>query len=204
MSTRPLNTAYDGGQDGRLQPRALQLREASATTVPRKIERAYGYVPQNEVEPYFAMAEQYAFADDMFQTQAGPSFPAHQYILSGTSTIATGSALRASENPLTPGAALHRRLRLAAGFARLADRRQRNGGSADLSVLRSPDAHRSWRPARLDLALLSVASRARAFGTGPMRSSTFATARSFHTDVVAPPSRSPHRHRNGTLPTSFG
>ncbi len=48
------------------------------------------------------MAEQYGFADRMFQTNEGPSFPAHQYILSGTSTLNPSSTLRASENPFTP------------------------------------------------------------------------------------------------------
>jgi phospholipase C len=66
--------------------------------------RAYGYVPQDEVKPYFIMAERYTFGDRMFQTNQGPSFPAHQYIISGTSTIADGSALRAADNPLSPQA----------------------------------------------------------------------------------------------------
>jgi phospholipase C len=64
--------------------------------------RAYGYVPRKEVEPYFDIAESYSFGDRMFQTNEGPSFPAHQYLLSGTSTIVNGSRLRAAENPLTP------------------------------------------------------------------------------------------------------
>lgn len=64
--------------------------------------RAYGYVPESEVEPYFVMARRYAFASRMFQTNQGPSFPAHQYLVSGTSTISNGSPLRASENPRTP------------------------------------------------------------------------------------------------------
>jgi phospholipase C len=64
--------------------------------------RAYAYVPQSDVQPYFSLAEQYAFADRLFQTNQGPSFPAHQYIVSGTSTISPGSQLRASENPKTP------------------------------------------------------------------------------------------------------
>ena len=68
---------------------------------PRKGRRSYGYVPHAEVKPYFELAMQYAFADRMFQTNQGPSFPAHQYLLSGTSTIGLGSALRAAENPLT-------------------------------------------------------------------------------------------------------
>ena len=68
---------------------------------PRDI-RAYGYVPEREVEPYFIMAKRYVFANHMFQTNQGPSFPAHQYILSGTSTISNGSPLRAAENAHAP------------------------------------------------------------------------------------------------------
>jgi phospholipase C len=59
----------------------------------------FKYVMQSDVQPYFALAEQYVFGDRMFQTNEGPSFPAHQFILSGTSTPATGSNLFASENP---------------------------------------------------------------------------------------------------------
>jgi len=65
--------------------------------------RAYGYVPRKQVQPYFVMATRYTFGDRMFQTNEGPSFPAHQYIVSGTSTIANGSTLRAADNPLNPG-----------------------------------------------------------------------------------------------------
>lgn len=60
---------------------------------------AYGYIPPTEVGPYFTMAQRYTFADRMFQTNAGPSFPAHQYVISGTSTNAPGSTLLAAENP---------------------------------------------------------------------------------------------------------
>jgi phospholipase C len=63
--------------------------------------RAYAYVPRNEVKPYFTLAQEYTFADRMFQTNEGPSFPAHQYILSGTSAIGNHSSLLAAENPLT-------------------------------------------------------------------------------------------------------
>jgi phospholipase C len=60
--------------------------------------RAYGYVPEANVAPYYTLAETYTFADEMFQTNQGPSFPAHQYIVSGTSTIKDGSHLRAAED----------------------------------------------------------------------------------------------------------
>jgi phospholipase C len=59
----------------------------------------YMYVKPADVQPYFALAEQYTFGDRMFQTNEGPSFPAHQFIISGTSAPSTGSNLFAAENP---------------------------------------------------------------------------------------------------------
>jgi phospholipase C len=56
------------------------------------------YVMPSDVAPYFAMAEQYTFGDHMFQTNEGPSFPAHQFILSGTSAPTATSDLFAAEN----------------------------------------------------------------------------------------------------------
>jgi phospholipase C len=41
--------------------------------------------PPNEVQPYFDIAKAYGFANYMFQTNQGPSFPAHQFLFSGTS-----------------------------------------------------------------------------------------------------------------------
>jgi phospholipase C len=58
----------------------------------------FGYVPHDEVRPYFDMAERYTFADRMFESSQGPSFPAHQYLVSGTSTNHNGSPLKAAEN----------------------------------------------------------------------------------------------------------
>jgi len=57
------------------------------------------YVMPSDVQPYFALAEQYTFGDRMFQTNQGPSFPAHQFIISGTSAPTATSNLFASENP---------------------------------------------------------------------------------------------------------
>ncbi len=56
------------------------------------------YVNPSDVQPYFALAEQYAFGDRMFQTNEGPSFPAHQFIISGTSAPTATSDLFAAEN----------------------------------------------------------------------------------------------------------
>jgi phospholipase C len=57
------------------------------------------YVNPADVQPYFHLAEQYTFGDRMFQTNQGPSFPAHQFILSGTSAPSATSKLFAAENP---------------------------------------------------------------------------------------------------------
>jgi phospholipase C len=58
------------------------------------------------LNPYFQLAEQYTFGDRMFQTNQGPSFPAHQFIISGTSAPSENSDLFASENPTGPPNAL--------------------------------------------------------------------------------------------------
>jgi len=44
------------------------------------------------------MAEQYTFGDRMFQTNQGPMFPAHQFLISGTSAPTEGSHFFAAEN----------------------------------------------------------------------------------------------------------
>ncbi|MBV8602491.1 MAG: hypothetical protein JO359_13085 [Candidatus Eremiobacteraeota bacterium] len=54
---------------------------------------AYGYVNPAETAPYWAMAQQWTLADRMFQTNSGPSFPAHLYLVSGQSQSV-------AENPL--------------------------------------------------------------------------------------------------------
>jgi phospholipase C len=56
------------------------------------------YVDPADVQPYFALAERYTFGDRMFQTNEGPSFPAHQFILAGTSAPTATSQLFAAEN----------------------------------------------------------------------------------------------------------
>ncbi len=58
----------------------------------------FKYVNPSDVQPYFALAEQYTFADRMFQTNQGSSFPAHQFIISGTSAPTASSNLFA-DNP---------------------------------------------------------------------------------------------------------
>src|SRR5271169_1758459 len=45
----------------------------------------YTTVNPSELGPYFQMAANGGFANYMFQTNQGPSFPAHQFLFSGTS-----------------------------------------------------------------------------------------------------------------------
>ena len=63
------------------------------------VNAPFTYVDPADVQPYFQMAEQYGFADRMFQTNQGPSFPAHLFILAATSEPSVGSANFVSENP---------------------------------------------------------------------------------------------------------
>lgn len=49
----------------------------------------HAYVPQAEVRPYWALAQTYTLADHMFQSNTGPSFAAHQYLIAGQSANAS-------------------------------------------------------------------------------------------------------------------
>ena len=68
----------------------------------------FTYVDPSLVQPYFQMAQSYVFADRMFQTNEGPSFSAHQYIIAGTSLTAPTSDLYALDNPNLGGGCVAR------------------------------------------------------------------------------------------------
>ena len=53
---------------------------------------AYTYVDPAEAAPYWTLARQYTLGDRMFQSNTGPSFVAHQYMIAGQSA-------HAAENP---------------------------------------------------------------------------------------------------------
>ncbi|MBV8154879.1 MAG: hypothetical protein JOY98_10680 [Candidatus Eremiobacteraeota bacterium] len=98
---REFTVEYNGGlMNGFDRVRTIGCGRRGSCPAPSR--RAFAYVPRQEVRPYFDMATQYGFGDRMFQTNEGPSFPSHQYIISGTSTTLNGSALRAASNPVTP------------------------------------------------------------------------------------------------------
>ncbi len=52
----------------------------------------YAYVPQSETKPYWQLASTFTLGDRMFQSNTGPSFVAHQYMIAGQSQ-------QADENP---------------------------------------------------------------------------------------------------------
>jgi len=84
---------YDGGKmDG-----ADKIPCSPAANCPASPQ--FKFVKPADVGPYFTLAEQFTFGDRMFQTNEGPSFPAHQFIISGTSAPTATSSLFASENP---------------------------------------------------------------------------------------------------------
>ena len=88
------NIDYDGGRvDG-------WLGEHWSDKLPP--DAPYAYVPASETTPYWTMAQRFVFADRMFQSNQGPSFPAHQYLIGGTSKPSDSSALLAAENPGDP------------------------------------------------------------------------------------------------------
>jgi phospholipase C len=96
-SHRAFLKMYDNGKmDGADQVKSY-CKVGAANCPPPNPQ--FMYVQASEVRPYFQMAEEYTFGDRMFQTNQGPSFPAHQFIISGTSALTATSTLFASENP---------------------------------------------------------------------------------------------------------
>ena len=52
---------------------------------------SYAYVPQDETIPYWTLAKAYTLADRMFQSNTGPSFAAHQYMIAAQSGNTDGN-----------------------------------------------------------------------------------------------------------------
>jgi phospholipase C len=106
LSPEPLGIGYDnshshqsflamydnGAMDG------ANLITSTCYTPPCPANPQYYYVQASDVQPYFTLAEQYTFGDRMFQTNEGPSFPAHQFIISGTSAPSASSTSFVADN----------------------------------------------------------------------------------------------------------
>jgi phospholipase C len=61
----------------------------------------YSYLRRPLVQPYWDMASQYVFDDRMFPTEFGPSFTAHQNLITGSTEISPGESL--VDMPIDPG-----------------------------------------------------------------------------------------------------
>jgi phospholipase C len=62
------------------------------------IDAPYRYVRPGDVRSYFEIAKNYGFANRMFQSNQGPSYPAHQFLFGGTSQIEAYSPYFAANN----------------------------------------------------------------------------------------------------------
>ncbi len=87
---------YDGGKmDGADQVRCFPYYGPCPANAP------FHYVRPSDVEPYFQIARNYGFANRMFQSNQGPSFPAHQFLFGGTSQPQAYSPLFAADNTVS-------------------------------------------------------------------------------------------------------
>ncbi len=89
-------TMWDGGRMDGADKNSLKCPGGTAACPPNA---QFKYVNPSEVAPYFQLAQKYTFCDRMFQTNQGPSFPAHQFIISGTSAPTANTESCAAENP---------------------------------------------------------------------------------------------------------
>ena len=91
------NQSYDKGKMDGFDLVSIGCNPAKCNTIPPN--PMYSYVNPADIGPYFQMAEQYVFADRMFQTNEGPSWPAHMFVFNGTSAPDATSNMFVAENP---------------------------------------------------------------------------------------------------------
>jgi phospholipase C len=77
---------YDGGK--------MDGWDGADSRPPQGRNFLFAYVPREQVEPYWRMATQYTFADRMFQSNTGPSYPAHLYLIAGQSGFTSSNPSR--------------------------------------------------------------------------------------------------------------
>jgi phospholipase C len=70
--------AFDGGKNDGFDLNGTDPKRADG-------DFPYAYVPSNEIVAYWTLAKRFTFADRTFESLGGPSFPAHQYLISGQS-----------------------------------------------------------------------------------------------------------------------
>jgi phospholipase C len=74
-------TEYDAGKMDGFDLDKITFRHQP----PPPTDYAYSYTQPSDLTTYWAMAQQYVLADEMFQSNAGPSLPAHQYLIAAQS-----------------------------------------------------------------------------------------------------------------------
>lgn len=94
---------YDNGRMNGFNLETLKCYAKRRNDCPSPDTAAYSYVPKHEVQQYWILAQRYVFGDNTFETDQGPSFPAHQYLVSGTSALDNYVQLRAASNAKDPG-----------------------------------------------------------------------------------------------------
>jgi len=77
----------------------LKLSPKKGCTPPAYPEYLYVDNSNGNIQPYFDIATSGGWSNRFFQTNQGPSFPAHQFLVSGTSSISDTSDILAAENP---------------------------------------------------------------------------------------------------------
>ncbi len=96
-----ISHAHSGFEDSLKGADLDKVSPAKGCTLPANPQFKYVDNSTGTVQPYFDIAAGYGFANRMFQTNQGPSFPAHQFIFGGTSSPSTESPLFAAENMTT-------------------------------------------------------------------------------------------------------
>lgn len=89
--------AYNDGLMNGWDKEAITLAKGCKATP----NQQFRYVDNSTgaVQPYFDLAKQYGWANRMFQTNQGASFPAHQFLFAGTSAPTENSPLFVADNP---------------------------------------------------------------------------------------------------------
>ena len=88
-------------------PATLQCRNDGAWQISPQTGASYGFVENPGItnydgsqghllDPYITFAKNYGWANYMYQTNQGPSYPAHQYLFSGTSAVTAANDLKST------------------------------------------------------------------------------------------------------------
>jgi phospholipase C len=109
----PLGNVFDPGHSHpafdlmcHVDPSTNQCRMDGLSSVNCPNSCSFEFVQPTDVHPYLTLAQTYGWANSMFQTNQGPSAPAHQFIFGGTSAPSAGddsNATFVAENPSGKG-----------------------------------------------------------------------------------------------------